>query len=311
MNSKPVNHHYISQFLIRKFAIDPNRSKKNQEVFVLHKWTKEIERIKISDLCSMSNFNSDTQEKRLSKMERKYFAPSLQKYLDRKHDASDIQNLKYLACVLLCCTPKFRQNTLRHLTSDMEDKLGQPYGSINIRDYIFGKFDFSLAAAKSVFNEIKEWKLAYLENNTQSFITSNSPVKVNNEEKGYFEINLEYYTIPQRVKQHGDRISFEFGFKVTNADLKANPWIQFSVSPNKILVLTPSHNITDSVMSTRFESMDGKEMIREMNAMIFGFSEEYAISSRRELLEEVKPLVNFETKQFDSMKEMKQFITNR
>lgn len=301
----------MSQFLIRKFAIDPNRSKKNQEVFVLHKWTKEIERIKISNLCSMSNFNSETQERRLSKMERKYFAPSLQKYLDRIHDASDIQNLKYFACVLLCCTPKFRQNTLRHLTSDLENELGQPYGCINIEDYIFEKFDLSLAAAKSVFKEIEEWEVAYFENNAQSFITSNSPVKVNNEEKGYFEIDIEYFTIPQGVKQHDSNISFEFGFEVGNADLKTNPWIQFSISPNKILVFTPTHDITDTVMSTKFEAMDDKERIRDINAMTFAFSEEYAISSRKELLEEVKPLVNFETKHFDSMKEMKQFLANR
>lgn len=253
----------MSQFLIRNFAIDSNRSKKNQEVFVLHKWTKEIERKKISELCSMSNFNSDAQEKSFAKMERKYFAPSLQKYLDRKHDVSDIQNLKYFACVLLCCTPKFRQITLRYLTSDLENQFGQPYGSINIQDYVYGKFDLSLACAKAVFREIEEWAVAYLENNAQCFISSNSPVKINNEERGYFEINIEYFTNSQGVILQEDNISFEFGFKVANADLRANPWIQFSVSPNKILIFTPSHDITDAIMSTKSESMDSKEMIRQ------------------------------------------------
>lgn len=310
MKSKPINHHYVSQFLLRKFAIDPNRSKKNQEVFVLHKWTKEIEKIKISDLCSMADFNSDTQEKRFSKMERKHFAPSLQRYLDRKHDISDIQNLKYFACILLCCNPKFRQSTLRHLTSDMENAWGLPYGSINIQDYIYEKFDLSLACAKAIFREMKDWEVAYLENNAQCFITSDSPVKVNNEERGYFEVNIKYCINPQEPKLHEDNISFEFGFEIANADLKANPWIQFSVSPNKMLIFTPTTDLTNAVIS-RFESMDVKEIIREINAMTFGFSEEYAISSKRKLLEEVKPLVNFETIRFESMTEMKKFLANR
>ena len=258
----------------------------------------------------MSNFNSGPQEKRLSKMERKYFAPSLEKYLDRKHDISDIQNLKYFACILLCCTPQFRQNTLRYITSGMENAFGLPYGSINIQDYIYGKFSLSSACAKAVFEEIKAWDVVYLENNAQCFITSNSPVKVNNEEKGYFEINMEYFINPQKAKLHENNISFEFGFEVANADLKANPWIQFPVSPNKILIFTPTTDITDAVIS-RFESMDAKEVIRQINAMTFGFSEEYAISSKRELLEEVKPLVNFKTIQFESMAEMKKFLANR
>lgn len=300
----------MSQFLIRKFAIDPNRSKKNQEVFVLHKWTKEIEKIKISELCSMSNFNSGPQEKKLAKMERTHFAPSLQKYLDRKHDISDIQNLKYFACILLCCTPKFRQTILRYITSDMENAFGLPYGSINIQDYIYGKFDWSLACAKAVFEEIKEWDVVYFENNAQCFITSNSPVKINNEERGYFEVNIKYFINPQEAKLHEDNISFEFGVEVANADLKANPWIQYPVSPNRILIFAPTTDITDAVIS-RFESMDAKEIIRQINAMTFGFSEEYAISSKRELLEEVKPLVNFKTIQLNSMEEMKKFLANR
>lgn len=300
----------MSQFLIRKFAIDPNRSKKNQEVFVLHKWTKEIEKIKISELCSMLNFNSDPEEKTLAKMERKYFAPSLQKYLDRTHNVSDIQNLKYFACMLLCSTPQFRQNTLRHITSDMENALELPYGSINIQDYIYGKFHLSLACAKAAFREIKEWDVAYLENNTPCFITSNSPVKVNNEERGYFEINIKYFINPQDAKLYEDNISFEFGFEVANADLKANPWIQFSVSPNRILMFAPTTDITDAVIS-RFKSMEAKEIIRGINTLTFAHSEEYAISSKRELLEEVKPLVNFKTIQFESIAKMKKFVANR
>lgn len=303
MKNKPQNHHYQSQFLIRNFAIDPNRSKKNQEVFVLHKWTKEIEKIKISELCSMPNFNSGAQEKRFSKMERKYYSPSLQNYLEGTHNSIDIHNLKYYACVLLCCTPEFRQNTLRYLTCNMESQLGQPYGSINIRDYIYGKYDLSLACAEAVFKEIKEWKVVYLENNAQGFITSNSPVKINNEEKGYFNINMEYFINPQDVELHENNISFGFGFNIDNADLKANPWIQFSISPDKILIFAPTIKIIDSVIS-RYKSKSAKDIIKDINTLIFVHSEEYAISSKRELLEEVKPLVNFETKQFDSIEEI-------
>ena len=309
MKNEPQNHHYISQFLIRKFAIDPSRSKQNQEVFVLHKWTKDIEKKKISEICSMSNFNG-AQEKRFSKMERKHFSPSLQKYLNDSHDISDLQNLKHFACILLCSTPKFRQNTLRYLTSQLENDFGMPYGSVRIEDYIYGKFDLTNNCANAVFREIKEWKVAYLENNTQGFITSNSPVKVNNEERGYFEINIKNIRKHGNIEVDEENISCELGFDIDNADLKANPWIQFSVSPDKILIFTPNTDITDAVIS-RFKSISGKDLIRSINALTFAYSEEYAISSKRELLEEVQPLINFKTKRFDSMEEMKKYLSNR
>ena len=309
MKNEPQNHHYISQFLIRKFAIDPSRSKQNQEVFVLHKWTKDIEKKKISEICSMSNFNGE-QEKRFSKMERKHFSPSLQKYLDDSHDISDLQNLKRFACILLCSTPSFRQNILRHLTCQLENDFGIPYGSVHIKDYIYGKFDLTNNCANAVFREIEEWEVAYLENNTQGFITSNSPVRVNNEEKGYCEINTQIIMNRQDVKEHAGKISSNLEVKILNADLKASPRIQFSVSPDKILLFAPTTDIADAVIS-EFKSINGKDLIRIINASTFAYSEEYAISSKRELLEEVKPLINFKTNQFDSMEETKRYLSNR
>ncbi len=296
----------MSEFLIRKHAIDTNRSRKNQEVFLLHKHTKTIEIKKADEICSMSNYNTDAQERRFAKMERKHFAPSIQKYLDDEHDGSDIQKLKRFACILLCCTPSFRQNFLRTLTCHLENTYGTPYGSIHIKDYIYGKFDYTEKCAKAIFKEIEEWDVAYLENDSHSFITSNSPVKVMNRENGYFEINLKNFQKPENIEVLEDSISFGLEYEISDADLKTDPWIQFPVSPNKILIFTPSMDITDAIKS-RYESIGVEDAIREINTLIFAHSDEFAIASKRELLEEVKPLVNFKTIQFDSIEELKKW----
>ena len=227
-------------------------------------------------------------------MESDIFAPSLQNYLDGKHDISDIQTLKYFASILLCSTPYFRKNLIRTLTAHMDNQWGFSTGSVNVFDDFKGKFDWTEKCANAVFSEIEGWNCVSLTNDTPVFITSNSPVKVNNRENGYFEINLKNFEKPKNIEEHEDIISFNLGFKIANADLKTDPWIHFPISPNHVIIFAPTPDILSKIKLS-IDSIQEKDLNKVINTYTFGFSEDYAFSSKIDLLEEVKPLINFRT----------------
>ena len=303
LKNEPKNYHYQSQFLIRKFAIDPNRSKKNQEVFVLHKWTKNIEKKKISEICSVEYFNTYIQEKKLWKMERDIFAPSLRNCLGGTHDELDIKNLKCFASILLCGTPKFRKNLITNITEHIDNESGLPTGSVNIMNDVKGKFDWTENCAKAVFREIEEWEYLLIVIDRPLFITSNSPVVVNNRENGHFKINITSLKKSENIEERVEQdviISFGLKFNIANVDLQTDPWIHFPISPNHLLIFASTKDRISKIRSdfdsikSDFDSIKKENLIREINTFTFAYSEEYAISSKRELLEMVKPLIKFE-----------------
>lgn len=293
MSNQPKNQHYIPRLLLLKFATNPDSLKKNRKVFVLHKWTKDIERVKIEDICAVDFYNTKPQNKRLDKMED-IFATSLNKYLDRTHNILDIQILKYFTSILLCHTPSFRRNLIRSITNHIEDQAGLDTGSVIAEDDLKGKFDWTERCAEAVFSEIREWECEALVSSEPVFIMSNSPVKVKNKENGYYEVNIKNFQRPDSIENHEKTTSFRLGFEFANIDLKTDPWIYFPISPNNVLIFASSKEVTSNIRA-EYETVRKEDLVRAINTFTFGFSDNYAIASKRELLEEIKPLINFQT----------------
>lgn len=291
MSSQAKNQHYIPRFLLRKFEVNPKSNKDNRKVFLLHKQTKEIEKKKIEDICAVYLYNTRAQNKKLNRLDN-MFSDSLKNYLNRTHHLIDIQILKYFTCILFCGTPSFRRNLIRGITEHVENQMELQTGSVIAEDDIKGKFDWTEICADALFSEIREWECEAFVSSEPVFITSDSPVKVNNKENGYYEVNIKNFQRPDNIENHEDHTSFRLGFEFANIDLKTDPWIYFPISPNNVLIFASSKEIVSNIRS-EYESVRKEDLVRAINTFTFGLSDDYAISSKRELLEVVKPLINF------------------
>ncbi len=215
-----------------------------------------------------------------------------------------ILNLKYFACLLLCGTPKFRKNLITNITEHIDNEYGLPIGSVKVMNDVKGKFDWTENCAKALFREIEGWEGLSFVIDKPVFISSNSPVVVNNRENGHFHINITSLKKSENTveqEQQDTIISFGITFKVANVDLQTDPWIHFPVSPNHLLVFASTKDRISKIRSdfdsvkSEYDSPRKENLIRDINTFTFAHSEDYAISSKRELLEVVKPLINFAT----------------
>lgn len=298
----PNKDHYIPELLIKSFAMNPD-SKNHKKVYVLNKRTKTIEDKgkEISDICFVHNFNTPAQDKRLRRLENK-FDLSLQKYLNNEHDECDIMNLKYFACLLLCGTPNFRKILITTITEHIDNVYGLPIGTVKVMNDVKGKFDWTENCAKALFREIEGWEGLSFVIDKPVFISSNSPVVVNNRENGHFQINMTSLKKSENIVEQEEQdtiLSFGITFEVANVDLQTDPWIHFPVSPNHLLVFALNKDTISEIRSdfdsvkSEYDSPRKENLIRDINTFTLAHSEDYAISSKRELLEMVKPLINF------------------
>ena len=75
-----MSQHYIPEFYLRMFSINPKDRQSRQKVFCLNKH-KEISKEKIDDICTFDGYNTEEQEEALSKLVKcqRLFRPKFSK----------------------------------------------------------------------------------------------------------------------------------------------------------------------------------------------------------------------------------------
>ena len=289
----------MPRFYLRNFSSNPNvKSPSNQKIWALDH-TGVIESLKINKVCAIPNYNTERQNKKLTRLEKNRFNPAL-KSLKSEYpptNADIILNLILFSCYLLTGHPK-----IRHIfTKSLEDSVCESAGIKRINrpeDYITGLFSFTEQTAWLFFHEVSQWIINFIElKNQETFITCDQPILViNNQQQGdLFRIdfsNINYkYTTYRGIGDglSGDNLETVCNIKAVNCDYPT--LIYFPLSPKQAMLL---HSDTESIRGLEtLTERKNIELSHCLNMQIYANSIWYAFSNQQSILSDLSGLIKW------------------
>lgn len=289
MNSE--NHHYIPQFYLRMFSCNPKASKRKQEIFYLCPG-KGIDKAPIKNVCSYPGFNTEEQEKILSRIESE-LALSLRDLTKSQTFTDDNRYMiKKLTSLLIAGSLRFRL-----AYSQMEDaliQLGDDFEKYFTREYrIKGGLGLTLLCAEKILKELIDnyQTMFLLTAKIDSFITSDSPVVFHAKETHQEDYIIDFTDIEPTpaLDENSNKISgLKLSYKIERIRIPA-PVLYIPLSSRTLLILIDNKKL-------QFEIVSGQQIVSErdinhLNKDIFGRCMLGALASSESLLQQYKGVV--------------------
>ena len=245
MAYKKKRHHYVSQFLLQHFALDPE----GKRVYTLtQKGIIPDEPNKISDICYEKNYNTKLQEEEQSRLEKKY-AKVLREFIASPNP--DTLNLSRDFIEFVCFMMGnniFIREAIADLSSDvLRTTLGSIFRADISPDIGYrGQLKSSIDFAKCVFKEFQNWKFVChrAHNGRKYFITSDNPVTIFNPKNvllpGETEIEIKNPDIilshERMLSEYKSTMDLKLDFTFNSVSLRQDVVLLFPVSPSICLV---------------------------------------------------------------------------
>ena len=289
MNSE--NHHYIPQFYLRMFSCNPKASKRKQEIFYLCPG-KDIDKAPIKNVCTYPGFNTEEQEKILSRIESE-LALSLRHLVKSQTFTDDNRYMmKKLTSLLIAGSLRFRLAYSR-----MEDaliQLGDDFEKYFTREYrIKGRLRRTLLCAEKILEELIDnyQNMFLLTAKIDSFITSDSPVVFHAKETHQEDYIIDFTGIDPTpaLNENSNKISgLKLSYKIERIRIPASV-LYVPLSSRTLLILIDNKKL-------QFEIVSGQQIVSErdinhLNKDIFGRCMLGALAPSESLLQRYKGVV--------------------
>ena len=290
MNSD--NHHYIPQFYLRMFSCNPKASKSKQELFYLCP-RKDIDRELIKNICTYPGFNTEEQEKILSRVESE-LALSLRHLVKSQTFTDDSKYMmQKLTSLLIAGSLRFRL-----VYSQMEDALlalGNDFEEYFTREYrIKGGLGITLLCAEKIHEELNNnyQTMLLLTAKIDSFITSDSPVVFHAKETHQDDYIIDFSDMDPTpaLDENTNKISgLNLSYKVERISIPAAV-LYVPLSSRTLLILIDNKKLQFEIVSGR-QIVSGHE-INRLNKRIFGRCMLGVFASSESLLQKYKGVVS-------------------
>ena len=292
MQYKSKNHHYVSQFYLKRFAC-------NDEETHVNAMTKKGKLIDIpnviSDISSEKNYNSPLQESEQSRLEGEY-ASILKELLNTPNlEYSDLFNdVIEFVCFMLANNIDTRKR--------LSDKLGEM--EVQIKEFPTdhkvtidtghkARFDLSMAFADAVFEEIKSWKFTLSQTNGYKvFITSDNPVSVFKPENILIPVKSNITWKDPMIRDIVDKnisisdkrmpMKMRVSILLDYVSFQQDVIMVFPITPNLCLM-----GFSDSERHKRYierPEQSNNNVISFINLITLGFSNKVVYSHSKEML---------------------------
>lgn len=293
MQYKSKNHHYVSQFYLRKFACNDEET----HVKAMTKKGRIIDKPNvISDISSEKNYNSPLQEEEQSTLENEY-AAILKEFLNTPNPENSQLSIDVIEFV--CFMLANNIDTRKRISAKLGELQGQIENFPVDHTVTFDKghkarFDLSMAFADAVFEEIISWKFTLSRTNGYKvFITSDNPVSVLKPENILIPAEANITWTNPRITDIGDK-SIPISDKIMRRNMKTSIYldnVSFEQDVIMVFPITPNFclmGFSDSGRHKRYierSEQTNNNVISFVNLITLGCSNKVVYSHSKDILQ--------------------------